>query len=147
MVLILTFLLAFIPLLGIAWIFLNGEPFTVDGLFMVLILVTISGLCGAMGLYELWRRRHPAALAARSGTRRSLSGALVQRGRVQSVEFYESNVGQPNKSVVTLADGSRTPALLVFAGDLRNALPVGQKVEVTLRKESGYNVLVNVDYA
>ena len=29
---------------------------------------------------------------------------------------------------------------------MRNALPVGQTVEITLRKESGYSVLVNVDY-
>jgi hypothetical protein len=36
---------------------------------------------------------------------------------------------------------------MVFEGDLRNALPVGQKVEVTVRKEIGYNVLVNVSNA
>jgi hypothetical protein len=62
------------------------------------------------------------------------------------VEFYESNVGQPNKSIVTFA-GIKSPVTLVFEGDLRNALPIGQKVEVTMRKERGYNVLVNVNYA
>ena len=70
----------------------------------------------------------------------------MQKGKVQSVEFYESGVGQPNKSIVTLS-GAKSPVTLVFEGDLRNALPVGQKVEVTMRKESNYNVLLNVNYA
>lgn len=47
---------------------------------------------------------------------------------------------------MTLADGGSSSHLLVLEGDMRNALPVGQKVEVTFRKESGHNVLVNVDY-
>ena len=76
----------------------------------------------------------------------TVSGWLMQRGKVQSVQFYESGVGEPNKSVVTLADGGSSSHLLVLEGDMRNALPVGQKVEVTFRKESGHNVLVNVDY-
>jgi hypothetical protein len=147
MVLIISLLLALLPLLGIAWIFVNGGPFTVDGLFMTLILLTISGICGSMALYELRRRRSPRAQPSRSAVARAASGGLVQKGKVQSVEFYESNVGQPNKSVVTLTDGSRAATLLVLEGDLRNALPVGRKVEVTLRKESGHNVLVNVNYA
>jgi hypothetical protein len=147
MVLILSLLLALLPLLGVAWIFVNGEPFTVDGLFMTLILLAISGICGSMALYELRRRRSPGAQPSRSAVARPASGGLVRKGKVQSVEFYESNVGQPNKSVVTLTDGSRAATLLVLEGDLRNALPVGRKVEVTLRKESGHNVLVNVNYA
>jgi hypothetical protein len=36
---------------------------------------------------------------------------------------------------------------MVFEGDMRNALPVGQKVEITFRKASGHNVLLNVNYA
>ena len=72
---------------------------------------------------------------------------MSQRGRVESVTFYESNVGQPNKSIVTLSNGASSSNLLVFEGDLRNALPVGQKVEITFRKAEGYNVLVNVNYA
>ena len=147
MVLIFSFLLALLPLLGIAWIVFNGEPLTVDGLFMGLVLLTISGICGTMGLYEWRHRRSPAARALRAAAGPVAAAGLVQKGTVQSVEFYESNVGQPNKSVVTLMDGPRAATLLVLEGDLRNALPVGRKVEVTLRKESGYNVLVNVNYA
>ena len=63
------------------------------------------------------------------------------------MQFYESSVGQPNKSIVTLSNGTTSSHMLVFDGDMRNALPVGQRVEVTFRKERGHNVLVNVDYA
>ena len=137
--LITTFVLAFLPLLGIIYIFFSGMLFTVDGLFMSLILITISGICGTMGLYEIFKGNL-------SSSGKTGAGAAVQRGRVQSVEFFESSVGQPNKSIVTLGDG-KSPVMLVFEGDLRNALPVGQKVEVTLRKTSGYNVLLHVNYA
>jgi hypothetical protein len=37
--------------------------------------------------------------------------------------------------------------MLVLEGDIRNALPVGRRVEVTFRKDDGQNVLVDVTYA
>lgn len=135
-----TFGLAFLPLLGIAYIVFTGMIFTVDGLFMSLILITISGICGTTGLYEIFKGSF--SFATKAGGK----AGLVQKGKVQSVDFYESNVGQPNKSIVTLA-GGKSPVTLVFEGDMRNALPIGQKVEVTMRKESHYNVLLNVNYA
>jgi hypothetical protein len=144
MILIVSFLLALIPLLGIAWIFINGLMFTVDGLFMGLILITISGICGTVGLYEL--RKGSLSSGSKDGAKDIRSGS-VRKGKVQSVEFFESSVGQPNKSIVTLLDGSQAPVTMVFEGDLRNALPVGQRVAVTIRKETGYNVLVNVSNA
>jgi len=56
-------------------------------------------------------------------------------------------VGQPNKSIVTLAEDGRSAEMLVLSGDVRNALPVGQKVQITLRKQDGTNVLVDVQYS
>jgi hypothetical protein len=50
MILVLSLVLAVVPLVGVVWIFLSGmitiSPFsaTVDGLFMTLILLTLS-LC------------------------------------------------------------------------------------------------------
>jgi hypothetical protein len=140
--LITTFVLAFLPLLGIVWILISGMLFTVDGLFMSLILLTISGICGTLGLYEVFKGNLPGGKPGAP----AVAGGVVQRGRVRSVEFFESSVGQPNKSIVTFASG-KSPVTMVFEGDLRNALPVGQKVEVTLRKASGYNVLLHVSYA
>lgn len=145
MMLVISVLLALVPLLGIAWIVLYGSITTVDGLFMSLILLAMSGIVGLNVLLELRKVRTEkhGSLTATSTS----SGGLRQRGKVESVQFYESGVGQPNKSIVTLSDGGAASNLLVLEGDMRNALPVGQKVEVTFRKESGHNVLVDVDYS
>ncbi len=145
MMLVISVLLALIPLLGIAWIVFYGSITTVDGLFMSLILAAMSGIVGLNVLIELKKQRSEAH--SFSTLTSTASGGLRQRGKVESVQFYESGVGQPNKSVVTLSDGGSASNLLVFEGDMRNALPVGQKVDVTFRKESGHNVLVDVDYA
>lgn len=56
-------------------------------------------------------------------------------------------MGQPNKSIVTLSNGSKSSQMLVFEGDMRNALPVGRRVEITFRKDGGHNVLVDVVYS
>lgn len=143
MMLVISVLLALVPLLGIAWIVLYGSVTTVDGLFMSLILAAMSGIVGLNILIEL-RKRGTGKQSAATATS-TAAGGLRQQGKVQSVQFYESGVGQPNKSVVTLSDRGASN-LLVLEGDMRNALPVGQKVLVTFRKESGHNVLVDVDY-
>jgi hypothetical protein len=144
MMLFISVLLALIPLLGIVLIVLNGSITTVDGLFMSLILLTMSGIVGLNVLIELKKKRSGAQSSSTAAS--TVVGGLRQRGKVESVEFYESGVGQPNKSIVTLSDGGIASNLLVLEGDMRNALPVGQKVDVTFRKESGHNVLVDVDY-
>lgn len=146
MILLLSVLLALVPLLGILWIAMYGSVTSVDGLFMSLILAAMSGIVGLNVLLELRKRGTGEARQRFPGGSSAVSGRLTQRGKVQSVQFYESGVGEPNKSIVTLADGGTASRLLVLEGDMRNALPVGQKVEVTFRKESGHNVLVNVDY-
>ena len=146
MILLVSLLLALLPLLGIGWILMYGSITTVDGLFTSLILAAMSGILGLNVLLELKHRSTGETESATNPTLRSSNG-LSQRGRVESVTFYESNVGQPNKSIVTLSNGASSSNLLVFEGDLRNALPVGQKVEITFRKDEGYNVLVNVNYA
>jgi len=147
MVLVLLLVLAVIPLLGIAWIAIYGSLFpqpTVDALFMSLILLTMSGILGTTALFEL--RKRLLGSSSPGSTQSTVPGGLVRTGKVQQVVFFEANVGEPNKSIVTLADGS-LPQMLVLSGDMRNALPVGQKVQITLRKEGAQNVLVNVTYA
>jgi hypothetical protein len=147
MAIVFLFLLAAVPLIGVVWIVVFRSVFTVDGLFMSLILLTMSGIVGTTGLFEMKRRMSGAT----GGLTPALAGGgypgeFLHRGKVQDVVFYEANVGQPNKSVVTLADGE-SPQTLVVEGDLRNALPVGQKVRIILRKEGGQNVLVNLSYS
>jgi len=145
MMLFISVLLALIPLLGIAWIVFYGSITTVDGLFMALILAAMSGIVGLNVLIELKKKRSGTQTSSTASS--TVSGRLRQRGKVESVQFYESGVGQPNKSIVTLSDGVSASNLLVLEGDMRNALPVGQRVDVSFRKESGHNVLVDVDYA
>jgi hypothetical protein len=43
-ILLLSIILGLIPLAGIAWIIIAGSITTVDGLFMSLILLTLSGI-------------------------------------------------------------------------------------------------------
>jgi len=152
MVLLISLLLALIPLLGIVYIVVFGSPTTVDGLFMALILLSISAILGLNALIELRKGKSAfapsrSALAARPAGPVSDGSRLKTRGKVKDVVFFESNVGQPNKSIVTLSDVGGSLQTLALEGDTRNALPVGQTVEITLRKEAGKNVLVDVSYA
>jgi hypothetical protein len=151
MVLVISLLLALIPLLGIVYIVVFGSPTTVDGLFMALILLSISAILGLNALIEL-RKGKSAFAPSRSVLATRSAGLVVDgshlktRGKVKDVVFFESNVGQPNKSIVTLSSGGSSQTL-ALEGDMRNALPVGQTLEITLRKEPGKNVLVDVNYA
>lgn len=152
MVLVISLILALIPLLGIVYIVVFGSPTTVDGLFMSLILLSISGILGLNALIEL--RKGKSAFAPNRGAfamPRAVSvtdgSHLKTRGKIEDVVFFESNVGQPNKSIITLSGGNGSSQTLALEGDMRNALPVGQTLEITLRKEAGKNVLVDVSYA
>ena len=64
MLLIISLVLAFVPLLGIVSILVKGSMTTVDGLFMSLILLAISGVFGLNGLWEFQRLRRRAVDAA-----------------------------------------------------------------------------------
>jgi hypothetical protein len=44
MMLVLSVVLGLVPLAGVAWTVLNGTITTVDGLFLSLILLTLSGI-------------------------------------------------------------------------------------------------------
>ena len=44
MMLVLSVVLGIVPLIGVAWIVLKASVTTVDGLFMSLILLTLSGI-------------------------------------------------------------------------------------------------------
>lgn len=148
MALIFLLVLAVVPLIGVVWIVFFRSVFTVDGLFMSLILLAMSGIVGTTALFEFKHRMAGGGLHAAPAFagHSQYPGELVHRGTVQEVAFYEANVGQPNKSIVTLSDGA-TSHTMVVEGDVRNALPVGQKVQVVLRKEAGQNVLVNLSYS
>ena len=152
MALVISLFLALIPLLGVVYIAVFGSLTTVDGLFMSLILLSISAILGLNVLIELRKGKSAfapsrSALVTRPGGPVPDGSRLKTRGKVKEVVFFESNVGQPNKSIVTLSDGGGSSQTLALEGDVRNALPVGQTLEITLRKEAGKNVLVDVNHA
>lgn len=52
MMLALSLVLAVLPLLGVAWTLINGLITTVDGLFMSLILLVLSGVFALNAFWE-----------------------------------------------------------------------------------------------
>ncbi|HEX9111284.1 MAG TPA: hypothetical protein VF845_07380 [Terriglobales bacterium] len=60
MMLVISIVLGIVPLLGIAWTIATGTITTVDGLFMSLILLTLSGV---FFLNAFWELRDRGALA------------------------------------------------------------------------------------
>ena len=53
---LLSILLGIIPLLGIAWTLQNGTITTVDGLFLSLILLTLSGILFLNAFVDIRKR-------------------------------------------------------------------------------------------
>jgi hypothetical protein len=53
MILILSLVLGILPLLGVVWTLANGLITTVDGLFMSLILLTLSGVFMLNAYWEM----------------------------------------------------------------------------------------------
>ncbi|MCI0402896.1 MAG: hypothetical protein L0212_05160 [Acidobacteria bacterium] len=160
--LIVSIVMAILPLIMAAILLFGVEGVdltpTMDGLFMSIILLTISGIFGLNALLELRQmgllpgklrgkkaEANPGKSAPRLETKRMASsdGVHTYRGEVKDVQYYEAGVGQHNKSLVTLkAKGSETGDQMVFAGDVRNALPKGKTLEITYRSSGDSNTLL-----
>jgi hypothetical protein len=68
MMLVLSVVLGVVPLMGVAWIVLKASVTTVDGLFMSLILLTLSGILFLNAFLELrGRMKKSAALQQMKG--------------------------------------------------------------------------------
>ena len=68
MMLVLSVALGVVPLMGVAWIVLKASVTTVDGLFMSLILLTLSGILFLNAFLELrGRMKKSAALEQKKG--------------------------------------------------------------------------------
>ncbi|MGA1998386.1 MAG: hypothetical protein ABSG52_00195 [Terriglobales bacterium] len=153
MLLLLSMILAVLPLLGIAGLIYVNPALTVDNLFMSLILLTISGIFGINVLLELrdrglpmpllGKKREPGMVAVSAGRAYVVmpTGEVKESGVVESVAYYESGIGYTNRCVVTLRDGAG-PRMLVFKGDVRDQFPLGGRVTVTYRSsEEGADLL------
>jgi hypothetical protein len=69
MMLMLSLVLGIVPLLGVAWIILKASVTTVDGLFMSLILLTLSGILFLNAYLDLRDRLKKSAAASAQKTR------------------------------------------------------------------------------
>jgi len=151
-VLLISGILALLPLLGIAYIVMTSNGITVGALFMSLILLTMSGIFSLNIVLELLARRKAAgqpsgtkATAVGSRIANTAPGTHVESGLVETVLFYETEVGRPDKSLVTLRPANGGPGkTLVFNGDLRQALPAGKRVKITYTAGAEGNRLVGV---
>ncbi len=150
--LILSLVLCLLPLVGVALILTQGWVTTVDGLFTSLILLAISGVFALGAFLEFRSMRAPAAKGKSpgaspmsfGGTR--TEGVRHERGLVETVLFYEAQVGQPDKSLVVLKDGASGERVIAFEGDLRNLLPTGKRVEITCRARGKFDSVLEVQY-
>lgn len=68
MMLMLSIVLGIIPLLGIGWTLENGTILTVDGLFLSLILLTLSGILFLNVYLELRKKFKKAAPTAQKSS-------------------------------------------------------------------------------
>jgi hypothetical protein len=64
MMLLLSVILGIVPLLGVAWIVLRASVTTVDGLFMSLILLTLSGILFLNAYLDVRGRLKKSAVSA-----------------------------------------------------------------------------------
>jgi hypothetical protein len=69
MMLVLSVILGIIPLMGVAWIVLKASVTTVDGLFMSLILLTLSGILFLNAYLDVRGRLKKSAAASAQKTR------------------------------------------------------------------------------
>ena len=158
-------LLALIPIGFIVYMVFTGDigvppHWTVDGLFLTLILLTISGImllnavmeAHNQGLIRLPGFGHAAVGATAGGGTMAFpdvggpAGELrTDVGVIEKVEYYDAPVGQPNKSIVTLRDG-KAARNIVFGGNLRSLLIEGRKMKLTYFPQSDGAQLVSFDF-
>jgi hypothetical protein len=69
MMLVLSLVLGIVPLLGVAWIVLKASVTTVDGLFMSLILLTLSGILFLNAYLDVRGRLKKSTAASAEKTR------------------------------------------------------------------------------
>src|SRR5512138_3430070 len=142
MLLVISVVLAIVPLLGIVWVLMTRSILSVDGLFLSLILASISGVFALNTFWELQRVRRRRAYGYSKSVAQFVPaspGVGTAQGLVERVDFYEARVGQANKSVITIANGGGASRILVLAGDLRNRVPAGKRVQLVYRDVDGVN--------
>ena len=142
------------PLAGIGWIVWRTDIFTTDSLFLILILLTISGVFSLDLLLEFYHRFLKGAGAVPSAPVRlgatpavAAGETRTETGVVHNIQYFEAAVGVPNKSLVTFTpDGSSTSYLLTLCGNVQSQLRIGRRHQLTYRAAADCNTLLSWDY-
>lgn len=140
--------LAVLPLAGVVYIFTSDMLFTVDGLFMILMLLSIAGIFGLNATMEardlgLIPFLKPAAASGAAVTAALPPGVHIQTGTVRELHFFESHVGEQNKTVVEFVpDDTGVSRYISFLGNVKDQLPIGSRVRVTYRVDDEGAVLL-----
>ena len=146
-------LLTTAPLAGVGWILWRTSIFTVDSLFLILILLTISGVFSLDLLLEFYQRFLKGAGAPAKQLPVTAAPAVAagetrtEVGIVQSIQYFEAAVGQPNKSLVAFCpDGASTAYLLPLSGNVQSQLQTGRRVQLTYRTAADCHTLLSWNY-
>jgi hypothetical protein len=155
MLLLLEVFFVILPLLGIAGIVYQGWIATVDGLFTSLILLAVSGTFALGALLEFRARKQPAAAGSQAGktyeadlsAAAARNGTITESGVVMHVSFYETHIGQPDRSAVMFRpDKTKEARMMFFLGNVRDHLPVGRRLAITYRSTPQGNDLLERQY-
>jgi hypothetical protein len=155
-------LLAVIPIGFVVYMVFTGDigvppHWTVDGLFMTLILLTISGVLALNAMLEARARGlirlaglQPALAGAGGGfaAQPAFSGNLrTDIGVIEHVEYFDAPIGQSNKSFVRIArKGDKTPHTIVLCGNMRGLLIPGRRMQLTYFPQADCATLVSFDF-
>jgi hypothetical protein len=148
-------LLTAAPLAGIGWILWRTSIFTVDSLFLILILLTISGVFSldlVLEFYHRFLKGAAAAAAPQAPVKVGAAPALAagetrtETGMVHDIRYFEAAVGVPNKSLVTFTPDGGSAYVLVFCGNVRSQLRAGRRHQLTYRAGSGCDTLLSWEY-
>ena len=147
-------LLTTAPLAGVGWILLRTSIFTVDSLFTILILLTMSGVFSLDLLLEFYHRflKGAGAPAKQLPVTAPPSGVAAgetrtEVGTVQSIQYFEAAVGQPNKSLVAFCpDGASSAYLLTLCGNVQSQLQTGRRLQLTYRTAADCHTLLSWNY-
>jgi hypothetical protein len=141
-------LLAVLPLAGVVYIVTSDMLFSVDGLFMILMLLSISGVFALNATLEARDLGLVPFLKPAAGSRAAVTAALppgvhIQSGTVRELHFFESHVGEQNKTVVEfIPDDTGVSRYISFLGNVKDQLPLGSRMRITYRVEEEGAVLL-----
>jgi len=119
MMLVISIVMGIVPLLGIAWTIATGTVTTVDGLFMSLILLTLSAVFFLNAFWELRDRgalafldkKKVAAAATPAATPKVTTNVTAKEAPKSTAPAATANVAPPNAAPANVAPANTAPLI------------------------------------